>query len=585
MTEKLLSIVIVGRNDDYLGNYIYRLQTCLNFLAQNLKTLGRLDDVEVLLVDWNSPGDETLADALTISPEAAEIVRAVIVPSEVAAARNPLLSFFTTCAVNVGVRRARGEFIMLADSDSMTPLPALKSLLEVLSGDHPLPWPRNEIIFPIPRHQIPGGVGARKPSVEEWGKLLIRNFGSRRKESPGADCLGGYSAAQLLHRDIWWEFGGYNEQLDRAWGWSDNELMLRVSRKYNWVDLGYYGVAAFHIEHHAVSVSTHQRDPDSINIMMLSDDDHPSPEDWGLANADLEEKLIEPTAHWRAPTPYNSPMGYELVNLPALDKARTSDQFTPYLYELQCRYNAGAEFEPWKSDAAAAIVTIANIESPLSVWCFGPLEDALVDAALDSAPGAEIFFAASWAAGDLTGAPMGPDRLTSHLNFSSHRAYARAIVGLPTEAIDRVRKSDPHAKKIELAIIDRVGLDRDFEAVFGRVLGELASGGAIVLIDKSERGPKSSSEDALTDRLQRLTGSNANACLPGDVFVGRSLADYARRMRSEDPKQRPPFSQSAGEIEAGRHFDVLAMPSGAVHVIRKRPAVAASQPSMPLAAE
>ena len=49
-----------------------------------------------------------------------------------AAACNSNIPFFTTCAAKVGIRRARGKFIMLTDSDSMLPLPSLRALLEVL---------------------------------------------------------------------------------------------------------------------------------------------------------------------------------------------------------------------------------------------------------------------------------------------------------------------------------------------------------------------------------------------------------------------------------------------------------------------
>lgn len=42
--SKLLSVVVTGRNDNYMGNFKYRITTCLNYLARNLKELGCLND-------------------------------------------------------------------------------------------------------------------------------------------------------------------------------------------------------------------------------------------------------------------------------------------------------------------------------------------------------------------------------------------------------------------------------------------------------------------------------------------------------------------------------------------------------------
>ena len=53
-SPKLLSMVVMGRNDDYMGNFKYRLSTCINYVARNLKKLGRLDHVELMVTDWNS---------------------------------------------------------------------------------------------------------------------------------------------------------------------------------------------------------------------------------------------------------------------------------------------------------------------------------------------------------------------------------------------------------------------------------------------------------------------------------------------------------------------------------------------------
>jgi len=50
----LISFIFCGRNDNYLGYFKYRITTAINYLCRNVKKIGRLKDMEVIVVDWNS---------------------------------------------------------------------------------------------------------------------------------------------------------------------------------------------------------------------------------------------------------------------------------------------------------------------------------------------------------------------------------------------------------------------------------------------------------------------------------------------------------------------------------------------------
>lgn len=227
-------------------------------------------------------------------------------------------------------------------------------------------------------------------------------------------------------------------------------------------------------------------------------------------------------------------------------------QFEPFRKELRRRYNAGETFDDVREEAVSALVAIANFESPLSVYYFGEPENILLDAVLDSAPGAEVFFVQPWAEGDLSESRISPGLLTSHLNFSNHRGFSRVLAMPAGKGLKAVQETDPHAFGAELAIIDRSVLGDEFDLVFGEVLHTLVDGGAIILIDRQNRAP-----------IQADFAS---------VFMGRFLSQYKHRLESATPERRPPFSQSVDEMDLGSAFDVMAMPSGSVHVIRKRPA-------------
>jgi len=551
--RKLLSIIIVGRNDDYLGGYRYRLQTCLDFMASNLKALGRLSDVEVLFVDWNSQG-APLADEIELTADAASILRFVIVPPTVAKARNMQVSFFTTCAVNVGVRRAEGEFIMLADSDSMMTLPSLKALLEVLDGTLPTHFPKEQIIYPIPRHQIPGAVAARKPNAAAWTEILKRLMASRRKELPGADCLGGFSAAQLMNRDLWFEFGGYNEKLDRAWGWSDNELMFRVTQKYNWMDLGYYGVVAFHIEHFASTGNAHSRDPNSINQMLLSYDTHPNEEGWGLAAADLPERRVQGSVKL-SPTPEWQPLKCTARDGESVAALMNDAEISAFSSMVAHSYRTGGERGVVNDDAVVAMSLVLLKDYPRNAAFIGPMHWPTILALVDGNPGIDLFLVRPWAEGVLEDPSGDPGMISQLLARSSYRGFARVVSNRAHVALDNLAASDPLAQELDLIVVDRVAVEDDFARTMARALERLSPGGALVLIDEQRRVPDNGEEM--------------------HVFLGRLMTQGALDEAPEEGAHHGVFMQSEEEAERGAAFDSVRFGSLGVALIRKRPEGAA----------
>jgi hypothetical protein len=64
----LVSVVIIGRNDNFRGDALYRLSTSLSFLAQSAAHAGILDEVEIIVVDWIS--ERPLSSEVALAPEA-----------------------------------------------------------------------------------------------------------------------------------------------------------------------------------------------------------------------------------------------------------------------------------------------------------------------------------------------------------------------------------------------------------------------------------------------------------------------------------------------------------------------------------
>jgi len=286
--SKLLSVVITGRNDDYMGNFKYRITTCLNYLARNVKVLGRLDDIEVLVTDWGS--DIPLAKVLPLLPEAGRICRFIYVNPTIARTVRPDGDFCPSWAINASLRRGKGRFLMLFDADSLFPQYSLQALLDLLDGKLTVPFDLDRMLFFFCRYDVPWEVVQSEPTLEEWDRYLFLNAGSlpRAKEWPG---LGVAGSGQMMHRTIWDGCRGYNQQLVGQ-AWIDAEYTLRVTQCYPWMDLSSMGVSLFHMMHWP-----HNRRgtwPNAvINPHIVSPTMQVNDENWGLANYELDIQRAE----------------------------------------------------------------------------------------------------------------------------------------------------------------------------------------------------------------------------------------------------------------------------------------------------
>ena len=102
--SKLLSIVITGRDDDYMPDFLYRITTTINFIARNLDRLGRLKDVEIVVADWGS--GKPMSQTLNLSPQAVQICRFLYIPPKlINEIQNGKDDFHPAISVNAGIRK------------------------------------------------------------------------------------------------------------------------------------------------------------------------------------------------------------------------------------------------------------------------------------------------------------------------------------------------------------------------------------------------------------------------------------------------------------------------------------------------
>lgn len=113
-----LSVVATARNDDHGGNPLYRMQLFVDgLIAQSER--HRLP-TELVLVEWNPPSDRPrLAEVLSWPDSEWCAVRIIEVPPALHATLeySDRLPLYQMIGKNVGIRRARGDFVVATNID------------------------------------------------------------------------------------------------------------------------------------------------------------------------------------------------------------------------------------------------------------------------------------------------------------------------------------------------------------------------------------------------------------------------------------------------------------------------------------
>jgi hypothetical protein len=282
----LLSIILCSRNDRYLGNSRWRLETALNYVGDHVQALGRERDVEVLVTDWGS--EVPLRDVVALGPAAASIVSFVSVPPALAQELQQDSPFPEVLALNLAARRARGSYIGRIDQDTLVGERFLRQFLAWVEGEAPVDVPLDAALLFANRRSIPYRFSVCCPGLPTV-KRFVRSFGDRLRIETGRVFYTIDVGMWLLHRRLWNECGGYDERMIYM---NDMEIDMatRLMSKYPMIDLGkLVGYDFYHLDHYhprgSRSSATHRR----VNVERPQEpaDFQPNGDGWGLATRPL----------------------------------------------------------------------------------------------------------------------------------------------------------------------------------------------------------------------------------------------------------------------------------------------------------
>lgn len=321
-----ISLVIAARNDDYGGDFLNRISTCLKIL--NYQVNKNKVPAELIIIEYNPPNNkQLLSEVLQINKSDFLSIRFINVPSKfhqdlAQGSKNP---FFEYVAKNIGIKRANGEFILATNPDIIFS----EEFIKFISNDqleknkfyrinrHDLPahifgevstekeildWCKNHVIRIMTNNGILFFNTKRwlkrflkRPTFSHLLRLPLFNFLTERKIKLDPNRISGAAAGDFImaHSDAWHKVrgydqipfnsfvDGYNVHMFHCYGFEQQILPYPV----------------YHMGHKTSNNSRKQPDfktyLDTVSKMDETKIPYKKyPEDWGFPDIDFKEIVI-----------------------------------------------------------------------------------------------------------------------------------------------------------------------------------------------------------------------------------------------------------------------------------------------------
>jgi len=154
--DPYLSVVVTTRNDDHGGDPLVRLQAFVNSLDEQCRRTGL--DAEIIIVEWNPPAGRPRLHTLLKTPQPCVCTyRFIEVPAELHDSFQyaDVLPLFQMIAKNVGIRRARGRFVLATNIDIIF---SNETIEYIASGQL-----RPGVMYRVDRHDIQAAIPVDGP--------------------------------------------------------------------------------------------------------------------------------------------------------------------------------------------------------------------------------------------------------------------------------------------------------------------------------------------------------------------------------------------------------------------------------------
>lgn len=297
-----LSVIVHGRNDGYMGDFLWRIQTTLNRLGRSLDGVDPDgSEAEVLLMDWGSNPSARLADVLSLEGGIARRLRYLYADPPTVRSVAPDAVYSTSHANNCAARRCRAEYILACDSDVYCPADTMRGLWDGLVAGQLGGASTRDSFFWSARRHVPRDFILGRPGVDEVDAHIAANWQSYVLDKPDPHNFAGATCALLATRAMWHEIRGLSEELVH-WGFNDIDVHRRLGMRYRYGgDVETLGIKFFHLEHYADRAAGSEK-PRRANVYSPAGHHQANGDNWGLRDQPVIEKS---TGGWQ-PSPTTS---------------------------------------------------------------------------------------------------------------------------------------------------------------------------------------------------------------------------------------------------------------------------------------
>lgn len=292
----LLSIIIHGRNDNYMGGFIWRIQTVLNKIIKNVNDCKCSEDIEIVVLDWGSDRNRKLKDAIIIDQHIIKNVRFLYVDPETVKSVSSGSNYSSSHAMNCAIRRSNGLFVLSCDSDVYWCADTMVILLDALKNGHFRADQKkhnlNSCFFWSARRHIPVSFNNTQPSIAQIDEHIENNCHLYALDKPNQHNFEGAACALLGTKQMWFESKGLDEELV-GWGYNDIQIHKRLLLRYTYGgDMDDYGLKFYHLEHyinrHVPGENLAQPNQHKWNGEFAVNNDN-----WGLRDQPVIEQIME----------------------------------------------------------------------------------------------------------------------------------------------------------------------------------------------------------------------------------------------------------------------------------------------------
>ncbi len=265
--EKLITVIIYGRNDTHGYNLHKRAALSLNNIASYLN-----DDDEIIFVDWNTPiGYSSFPEAIsdTLNKKTKELLKIIRVPQRLhdQITLNPTRLTLEPVARNVAIKRSnpKNKWILSTNTDMIFLLKKGEKFADIIHDLEPG-------YYGIPRFSIPDSIWEKlnRSDTSETNKLLRKlTTEIDLKENVTAGPVYGFDAPgdfQLFTRQDIISLGGFDETMLLGWH-VDSNLAKRFNIYFGFTKSLEHVIEGFHCEHNKISTQfTNSNLSNDINL-------------------------------------------------------------------------------------------------------------------------------------------------------------------------------------------------------------------------------------------------------------------------------------------------------------------------------